>query len=75
MPDVFDQAQEREQQERDAAIMRVRLDARDDQRPAGQTECQFCEKPIPPERVAILPGATCCVRCQTLRDRAAAPSR
>jgi phage/conjugal plasmid C-4 type zinc finger TraR family protein len=75
MPDVFDQAQEREQLEREAAIRRVLLDAADDQRATGDHDCADCEEPIPPERLAILPGAARCVHCQIIRDRAAVPAR
>lgn len=75
MPDVFDLAQEREEREREAAILRVRLDARDGRRPSGQEECEDCGHPIPAERLAILPGACRCTVCQTLKDRDAVPSR
>ena len=31
-------------------------------------ECKFCQKPIPAERLAIIPGAEYCVDCQDLKD-------
>ncbi|EAW4761145.1 TraR/DksA family transcriptional regulator [Salmonella enterica] len=31
-------------------------------------ECEDCGYVIPPERLAAIPGAVCCVDCQTLRE-------
>lgn len=75
MTDVLDVAQEREEREREAAIQRARMDAADDQRPSARIDCEECGELIPAARLEALPGARCCVRCQTLRDRGAVPSR
>jgi phage/conjugal plasmid C-4 type zinc finger TraR family protein len=75
MPDEFDAAQALEERYRHAAIAAVRQGAREARRPSGQEDCEACDQPIPAERLAIVPGATRCVRCQTLRDRGAVPAR
>lgn len=69
MPDEFDNAQQLEQAHRDAAIARVRHAAAKSQG-EGSEECSGCGGDIPQERRDAVPGATQCVGCQTLTDRA-----
>jgi len=40
------------------------LDAADDDRWQSAVLCEICRQPIPPERVAALPGVKRCVACQ-----------
>jgi phage/conjugal plasmid C-4 type zinc finger TraR family protein len=75
MTDVVDDAQEREERERETAIQRALMDAADSQRPSARVDCEDCGARIPAARLEIVPGARCCVGCQTLRDREAVPSR
>lgn len=35
----------------------------------GPRECEVCGVPIPPERIAAVPNAVCCIECQTRRER------
>jgi len=69
--DEFDQAQQLEQQERDARIAEQR------QRPArqqltdatGEIVCRSCYEPMSPERLEAQPDAACCVQCQALYEQ------
>ena len=57
MTDVFDRAQELEQQQREAAIQKA---MRQD------THCQMpgCGEPIPDARQRLVPGVRFCAECQ-----------
>jgi phage/conjugal plasmid C-4 type zinc finger TraR family protein len=74
MTDEVDFAQAREQEDRDAAILRVRMDARR-QRGAGRKDCLACGSEIPEARRIAVPGAKQCTECQGLSDRTAALRR
>lgn len=74
MPDDFDFAQQVEQSAREAAIARVRAEARRIHMPAASIFCA-CGDEIPEERRKALPGATRCIDCQTRQDRRARTSR
>ena len=52
----------------DDAIKRAR-----DQLPSGESlsNCEECEKPIPPARREAVPGVRLCVSCQAEKDAAA----
>lgn len=47
--------------------------AKEDESSAGDWQeailCQACRKPIPADRLAVVPGATLCVPCQEQMDR------
>ena len=61
MTDIFDRAQEREMEDREAAIAHAREHA-----PHGISRmfCQDCDEPIPPARREASPGCTRCLDCQ-----------
>ncbi|HQU78026.1 MAG TPA: TraR/DksA family transcriptional regulator [Azonexus sp.] len=69
MTDIFDRAQEREQEMRaDAINEQVRRS-----RPAGSVSaefCQMCDEPIPEARRQALPGVTTCIECQRWIEKA-----
>lgn len=69
MPDDFDLAQDREQVERDSAILRTRLDARRDRTGAGRRDCLDCGEAIPEARRRAVPNATRCAPHQSIVDR------
>lgn len=69
MPDDFDRAQEREQIERDDAILRARLEGRRDRASVGRRDCLDCGEEIPAERRSAVPGATRCAPHQSIVDR------
>ncbi len=54
--DIFDQAQELERLEREAALSREWID--------GVACCRECGEPIPPARLAAVPGVGLCKACQ-----------
>jgi len=64
--DLFDRAQEREQQLRDEALKRQR-----DQMPKGESaeNCEDCGTKIPQRRRRAIPGVGTCVDCQEDRER------
>ncbi len=63
MTDVFDRAQELEQQHREAAIQKA---MRQDAECPGATDCQMpgCGEPIPDARQRLVPGVRFCAECQ-----------
>lgn len=63
--DLMDEAQERTERERDAAVARVRARARG----LGSPECQGCGEPIEPARRNAMPNATRCIACQESLER------
>lgn len=66
--DIFDQAQELERMEREAALSRARsASARGRGEPEwidGVACCRECGDPIPPARLAAVPGVGLCRTCQ-----------
>jgi len=38
-------------------------------------DCEDCDNQIEPARLEVHPAATCCVRCQSLREKTAAGRR
>lgn len=68
MTDVFDRAQEREEQMRQDALARQ---ARQAQTEAGDSAliCAVCEEPIPEERRQAVPGVRTCIECQADIER------
>jgi len=66
--DIVDQAQEREEAQRDAALASFR------HKPIAAPSsgvCLDCGDEIPPGRRQALPHARRCIDCQELRERAA----
>lgn len=63
MTDVFDRAQELEQQQREAAIEKA---TRHDADKPSATHCQMtgCGEPIPDARQRLVPGVRFCAECQ-----------
>lgn len=72
MPDLFDRAAEREQQQRDEALARQSRRAGFNGKTVADSaqSCAVCDEPIPPARRAALPGVQTCVECQTDLERA-----
>lgn len=69
MPDEIDRAQECEQQARDHALSAMR--SRPVEEPVvvnGRRVCPDCIAPLSAERLAALPHAVRCVKCQTLHE-------
>ncbi|HEU6436543.1 MAG TPA: TraR/DksA family transcriptional regulator [Nitratidesulfovibrio sp.] len=66
--DIFDQAQELERLEREAALSRARnASAQANEGPEwidGVACCRECGEPIPPARLAAVPGVGLCKACQ-----------
>lgn len=66
--DIFDQAQELERLEREAALSRARnTSAQASEGPEwidGVACCRECGEPIPPARLAAVPGVGLCKACQ-----------
>lgn len=66
--DIFDQAQELERLEREAALSRARnAAAQGGEGPEwidGVACCRECGEPIPPARLAAVPGVGLCKACQ-----------
>ncbi len=66
--DIFDQAQELERLEREAALSRARnASAQASEGPEwidGVACCRECGEPIPPARLAAVPGVGLCKACQ-----------
>lgn len=66
--DIFDQAQELERLEREAALSRARnASAQGCEGPEwidGVACCRECGEPIPPARLAAVPGVGLCKACQ-----------
>ncbi|MGJ3523834.1 TraR/DksA family transcriptional regulator [Nitratidesulfovibrio sp. D1] len=66
--DIFDQAQELERLEREAALSRARsASAQGREGPEwidGVACCRECGEPIPPARLAAVPGVGLCKACQ-----------
>lgn len=63
MTDVFDRAQEREEEMRQDALAKQ---ARQAQPAAGDSAlvCAMCEMPIPEGRRQAVPGVQTCIECQ-----------
>ena len=68
MTDVFDRAQEREEEMRQDALAKQ---ARQAQTVAGDSAlvCAMCEEPIPEGRRQAVPGVQTCIECQTDVER------
>jgi phage/conjugal plasmid C-4 type zinc finger TraR family protein len=69
LTDVFDRAQEREEEMRQDALAKQARRARP---AAGDSAlvCAVCEEPIPGERRQALPGVQTCIPCQEDLERA-----
>lgn len=66
MSDMIDRAQDAESRERAAAISAALHNRPHDPGPVwlnNQACCRECETPIPPRRLAALPGVGLCVNC------------
>ena len=75
MADVIDMAQDMEARERTAAISEALYGRQDDPGPvylAGAACCRECEEPIPPRRLAALPGVGLCITCAARQEAARA---
>ena len=68
--DVFDQATELERLDRESALLRARaqLDQGGPDWIDGVACCRECGDPIPPKRLAALPGVGLCRSCQEERE-------
>ena len=64
MPDIYDQAAEIEQMQRQIA-----LDAQAARPAVSAYECEACGEAIPEERRAAVPGCRCCTACQQEIER------
>lgn len=64
MTDVFDRAQEREEEFRQDALADQ---ARQAQLPTGESAkvCKWCDLPIPDDRREAIRGVQTCIDCQT----------
>ncbi len=69
--DVFDQASEVERMDRESALSRARamMDQEGPEWIDGVACCRECGTPIPPRRLAALPGVGLCVACQEEREQ------
>lgn len=69
MTDIFDRAQEREEQMRQDALAEQ---ARRTQPVAGDSAqvCVTCEEKIPEARRQAVPGVQTCIECQTMLEGA-----
>jgi phage/conjugal plasmid C-4 type zinc finger TraR family protein len=63
--DLFDRAQEREEEMRSDALAELARRADGSARLPFRAFCSVCEEAIPPQRIAALPGVQTCVECQT----------
>ena len=70
MPDLVDQAQEREEAERDAALASFRRGPEAALDVPSTGVCIDCGDDIAPARRQALPHARRCIDCQELRERA-----
>lgn len=68
MTDVFDRAQEREEEMRQDALREQAL--RSQLEGESATHCAICEDPIPEGRRLALPGVKTCVPCQEELEQA-----
>lgn len=67
MTDMFDRAQEREEEIRSDALARQRRALWSDRLSADV--CEICELPIPQARRIAMPGVQTCVECQSDIER------
>lgn len=69
--DTFDQAQDLERLDREAALMRARAKPHSEgpEWVDGVPCCRECGDPIPPARLAAIPGVGLCRVCQEEEDR------
>lgn len=70
MSDLLDRASELEQQQREVAIKQAlkRPAVEQDIDEDGNHYCDDCGIRIPPERIAAVPSAVCCIDCQSIRE-------
>lgn len=70
MPDLYDRAQEiNEQHQADALAEHFRRVRPLDSAVFAPTHCEDCGEPIPEARMAARPGCIRCVDCQTAFER------
>lgn len=71
MMDTFDQAQDLERLDRETALMRARAKPYSEgpEWIDGVPCCRECGDPIPPARLAAIPGVGLCRTCQEEEDR------
>lgn len=65
MTDLFDRAQEREEEMRADALAELARRADGQARLPHRVFCAVCEEPIPPKRIEAVPGVQTCVECQS----------
>lgn len=71
MVDVYDRAQEREQEDREIAIQNQLLKGRETETPDevdGIRYCLDCGHEIDPRRMVSRPESVRCVDCQNIKD-------
>ena len=74
MVDLYDRAQEREQEDRERAIQNQLLKGRETETPDEDEEtgiryCLDCRHEIDPRRMAFRPESVRCVECQNFKDK------
>ena len=72
MTDVFDRAQEREEEMRQDALAEHERRAHGQITRVSATHCQVCDEPIPEGRRNAVPGVQTCRDCQDDIERRAA---
>lgn len=70
MTDVFDRAQEREEEMRQDALAEHDRRAHGHAPRVSASHCAICEEPIPVDRQLAVPGVQTCIDCQRDIERA-----
>lgn len=73
MSDLFDRAQEREEELRGDALADLARRADGQARLPFRTFCAVCDEPIPPRRIQAVPGVQTCIDCQKDLERGLQP--
>ena len=69
MTDVFDRAQEREEEMRQDALAEQARRAHGHAPRVSAERCQMCDQPIPEGRRLAVPGVQTCIACQNDVER------
>lgn len=71
MPDIYDAAEQVEQQQRDIALDRARLVKPEPEQLVvdGVVYCIDCDDEVQPERLRAKPNAARCIHCQSIWER------
>lgn len=68
MPDFIDNTIEREEMILNSRIRQTLGDHQMIRQPS-LSHCQYCDEPIPQARQQAIAGCSCCVDCQSLKER------